>query len=461
MVVLATLGDPGSSLCWAAPVGDESELATEDPLALDYLAQQVGLVLLPTLTSRSSRAQAYAMVLYGLHLVETALRRSGAPATDEQRRKLFERWERFWALATLEHRGGELSRGDPDTMRGVRGVTRAWRPGSAALPLDYAMISRQQELGNLGAYLTPLRRCGLVVDGTLRPSPASLEVIDAFWDEAENKHRGRYEEYALLALDLGRATIGRSHSTLTLAKVGEMSRLSSLVARKRARQQKRLYELLFLRARDPSTRLMSQLVEAAAAREVDDSRALLGGAIAGRFGAVSAELQEQLSLALCFGDVMDALLGAFDRAYACLHAEGSVAPLATVARAALPEEALAALRCACAALALTPQLRRLRELPAHGAAFVRLNHELSSMRDGDRASSAQALSALLRYHGEVQRERLRGKGWIELQGERLLLRVATYVTQPEAGRFPPLKLPAVRSLLVDTGRLRGAASGAS
>ncbi len=454
MVVLATLGDPGSSLCWAAPVGEESELATEDPLALDYLAQQVGLVLLPTLTSRSSRAQAYAMVLYGLHLVETALRRSGAAATDERRRVLFERWERFWALATLEYREGELPRGDPDTMRGVRGARRAWRPGSAALPLDYAMISRQQELGNLGAYLTPLRRGGLVVEGTLRPSPAALEIIDAFWDEPENTHRGRYEEYALLALDLDRETIGRSHSTLTLARVGEMSRLSSLVERRRARQQRRLYELLLLRARGGSTLLMSKLVEAAAQSGVDDSRELLEGAIAGRFGAVSAELRAQLLLALRFGDVMDALLAAFDRVYTCLHEEGSVAPLAKVASAALAEKDLVALRSACAALAQAPQLSLLRELPAHGAAYVRLIHALSSPS----ASGATALAALLHYHGEVQRERLRGRGWIELQGERLLLKVATYVALPEAARFPPLKLPTVRSLLVDTGRLPSSSS---
>lgn len=456
MVVLATLGDPESSLCWVAPVGEDSELATEDPLALDYLAQQVGLSLLPTLTSRSGRAQAYAMVLYGLHLVETALRRGVVAPTDERRRALFERWERFWALATLEYREGELPRGDPDTMRGVRGAKRAWRPGSAPLPLDYAMISRQQELGNLGAYLSPLRRGGLIVEGTLRPSPAALEIIDAFWDEAENSHRGRYEEYALRALEPDRKAIERSHSTLTLAKVGEMSRLSSLVERKRARQQRRIYELLFLRARDPSTLLVSKLVEAAAQREVDDSRELLEGAIDGRFGAVSEGLREQLLLALRFGEVMDALLGAFDRVYACLHDEGSVASLVKVASAAMGEEDLAELRRACAALAQTPQLRLLRELPAHGAACVRLVHALSS------ADAVTALATLLRYHGEVQRERLRGKGWIELQGERLLLKVSTYTAAPAAERFPPLKLPTVRSLLVDTGRLkpsRGATQG--
>ena len=58
MVVLATAEDPERSLCWVAPVAEDSELATEDPLALDYIAQQVGLMLLPALTTRSSRATA-------------------------------------------------------------------------------------------------------------------------------------------------------------------------------------------------------------------------------------------------------------------------------------------------------------------------------------------------------------------------------------------------------------------
>jgi hypothetical protein len=447
MVALEALGDPSKSLCWVAPVAEGAELATEDPLALDYLAQQVGLSLLPTLTSRSARAQAFAMVLYGLHLVELAIRRYQVPATDEQRRALFERWERFWALATLEYRQGDLARSDGDAMRGVRGAKAAWRPGQAALSLDFPMISRQQELGNLGAYLSPLRRSGLVIDGTLRPSPAALELIDAFWDEADNKHRGRYDEYALVALDPARKTIERSHHKLTLAKVGEMSRLSSLVERQRTAQQRRLYELLFVRARDASTLPVSKLVEAAARRGVRDSQELLDAAIDGRLGAVEAGLAEQLVTAVRFGEVMDALLGAFDRIYSCLWAAGSVAPLAQVVSSALSPAALAQLRRVCAALLETPRLHELQRLPMHGGACVRLVHALAT------ADATAALEALLRYHGEVQRERRRGKGWIERDGERLLLKVATYTSQPEAARFPPLKLPTVRSLLMDTGRL--------
>lgn len=112
-------------------------------------------------------------------------------------------------------------------MRGVRGALAAWRPGNGALPLDFPLISRQQELGNLGAYLSPLRRAGLVIDGTLRSNPAALDVIDSCWDEADNKHRGRYADYAMLALDRRRMKIERTNANLTLQRVGKRSRPTS------------------------------------------------------------------------------------------------------------------------------------------------------------------------------------------------------------------------------------------
>jgi hypothetical protein len=447
MVVLAALGDPGRSLCWVAPVAEHSELATEDPLALDYIAQQVGLFLLPALTTRSSRAQAFAMVLYGLALAERAISQYGEPATDESRRILFERWERFWALATMEFRGGELPRGDGDAMRGVRGASAAWRAGSGALPLDFPLISRQQELGNLGAYLSPLRRAGLVIDGTLRPSPAGLDIVDGFWDEAENKHRGRYEEYALLALDRNRTKIERTNANLTLGRVGKASRMSSLVARSRTAQQRRLYEALFEHARDSSTLAVSSLVEAATKAGVAAPRDLLDGAISGRFGAIDASLRELLATALRFGDVMQALLEAFDRVYASLHRAGWTAPAMKVVSEALDAETVSSVRAACQGLLAAPRVSDLRGLPMHGGACMRLVEELA-MADG-----ATALHSLLGYHAAVQRERRRGDGWIRAEAGKLMLAVTSYTARPDSTRFPGFKLDTARSLLVDTGRL--------
>jgi len=447
MVVLASLGDPGRSLCWVAPVAADSELATEDPLALDYISQQLALRLLPALTTRSSRAQAFAMVLYGLALAERAISEYGEPSTDDSRRVLFERWERLWALAAIEFRDGALPRGDADAMRGVRGAIAAWRPGGGALPLDFPLISRQQELGNLGAYLSPLRRSGLIIDGTLRPSPAGLDIIDAFWDEADNKHRGRYDEYAMLALDRGRTKVERTNANLSLRRLGQASRLSSLVGRSRMAQQRRLYEAIFERARDPFTLAVSALVEAATKTNVVAPRDLLIEAIEGRLGTVDGALRDLLITALAFGDLMQALLTAFDRVYAVVHGGGWAVSSASAVTDALDLATMSEIRTSCQRVLEAPRVDELRTLPMHGGACMRLAEELAT------ADGATALQALLGYHASVQRDRRRGDGWIRSETGKLRLVVTSYTARPDAVRFPSFKLDTVRSLLVDTGRL--------
>jgi hypothetical protein len=445
---LVALDRPERSLFWTAPAMHNGELSAEDPLGLDYVAQQVGLLLLPGFTTRSTRAQAYAVVLYGLRLAERAVDEYGYANTDSTKRQLFERWERLWALATLEFRGGPLPRGDWDSMRGVRGATAAWRPGGDTLPLDFTLISRQQELGNLGAYLVPLRRAGLVLDGGIRPTPAALELLDAFWGEADQwRHRTRYDSYAMTALDLSRKTIPRKLDHLTLAKLGQKSRLMSLLHDKRTAQQGRLFEALFERARDPHTHAIAQLVKAASNAGVFDAREVIAGGLAGRFGAVSTDLRDLLITAQAFGDFMDQLLGVFDRAYACIDQAGWVLSRGTVVTDVFDAAMLGSLRDAAMRLLDAPAVGALRSLPMHGGACVRLADELLV------ADASDALDRLLNYHATVQRDRRRGGGWIREDGGKLVLDVTSYSARGQADRFPSFKLNVVRSLLVDTGVL--------
>lgn len=200
MTTLAPVSRPAEVLLWAAPMPSESEFVLEDPLALDYLGQQVGYFLLPALTTRSGQAQYFAMVLYGLDLAERALTEYGLPDEDRTRRELFERWERLWALALVESYGGELGRGHPDAIRGARGVAKAWVSGERPLPRDYPLISRQSELGGLGAYLVPLRDLGLVYPGSLRVTPAATSILDAFWGEPGTMHMQRFDNWAMQVL---------------------------------------------------------------------------------------------------------------------------------------------------------------------------------------------------------------------------------------------------------------------
>lgn len=188
MAALDALKIPPEGLFWSESLALESDFKKEDPLALDYLGQQVGLWLFRGFTTRTDRAQYYAVILYGLHLADKAVRKYGYPEDDGTRIRLFERWERFWALATLERRDGALERGDEDAMRGVRGATRAWRSGNTPLPLDFPLISRQSELGGLGAYLSSLREYGLVFPGSLRVTPAAREMLDSFWSEPRERN---------------------------------------------------------------------------------------------------------------------------------------------------------------------------------------------------------------------------------------------------------------------------------
>jgi hypothetical protein len=449
MTELVSLEQPAHALFWTAPASDSGEVTTEDPLALDYVSQQVGLLLLPTLTTRSTRAQAYAMVLYGLALVARAVDRYGCPNNEEKKRELFERWERFWALATLEYRGGYLPRGDWDTMRGIRGAKAAWKSGGNPLPLDFALISRQQELGHLGAYLAPLRRAKLVIDGDIRPTPAAIEILESFWDEPnENRHLSRYEEYALAALDPDRSKLERKLGNLTLARVGERSRLTSLVhLPQRSHQQTRLYAALFEAPRDATTLPIATLVESAAKSGVTTARDILDGAIAGRFGRLSPPLRDLLATARAFGDFMRELVGAFDRVYATIDLAGWVVARGKVATSAFDSEHRAALQRAAEQLLDAPSVGEIRRFPMHGAACIRLAEDLRG------TDAATTLDLLLAYHSLVQRERRRGSSWIRDDSGKLVLNVTSYTARPDAARFPSFKLDAVRTLLIDVGRL--------
>jgi hypothetical protein len=61
---------------WSAPHVLDSDFTPGDPLALDYLGQQVGLWLFKGFTTRTSRAQNYAVVLYGLDLADKAVKKT-------------------------------------------------------------------------------------------------------------------------------------------------------------------------------------------------------------------------------------------------------------------------------------------------------------------------------------------------------------------------------------------------
>jgi hypothetical protein len=432
-------------LYWAAPPDTDSDFAPEDPLALGYLSQQVGYWLFEAFTTRTNRAQNYAVVLYGLDLVERAIREEGHRADDETREELFNRWERFWALAVLESLGGNVSRGDPNAMRGIRGAKRAWFEGERPLPLDFKLIERQTELGGLGAYLSSLRANGLIYQGTLQPTTAARGILDAFWDEPGNLRTASYDNYALHAVK-SKDRIERRYAGLTLAKVGERSRLTALVELGRRGQQERLWTALFENARD-CTLVLAERIRAATKKGVTAPREFLKSALEGRWGAVNDDLRQRLVVALAFGDVYVALQECFDAAYRYIHEAGWVAKRAAVAASVFTPGQIKKLRPLCAALLDAPRAADFRGLEVHGQPFILFVTQLLE------AGADEALAAMLHYHRGVQRDRRSGGAWIREDGDELVLSLGSYTGFSQQVGFPSLKLHVARSLLYDLGRL--------
>ncbi len=435
------------TLYWSAPFDQDSDFTAEDPLAFDYLGQQVGLWLFEGFTTRTSRAHNYAVVLYGLHLAELACQRYDIAADDFARNSLFEKWERFWALATLESHGGRLARGHEDSMRGVRGASRAWFEGSKPLRLDYTLISRQTELGSLGAYLSSLRTYGLVVPGTLRTSPAAKAIIDAFWDEPDqNQAINQYEAYALYALDPQRETIERKHGRITLATLGQKSRLSSLMERGRHVQQDRLWRALFLNARDGTTLPLAHQLIAAQRDSVFDSVELLEGMLKGRWGPLDPPVRDLVQTAMAFGRFAQLILDRFARAYGSIHTSDWIADFERTAAVAFPTEEMTEVRVACQNVLRAPAAARFRKLVFHGSPMMQLAVELLA------ADSSTSLDRLLVFHRAVQQSRRGGGSWIRRQDDKLILQVTNYTGHRSDAAFPNFKLWVVRSLLRDLGR---------
>ena len=445
---LEPLSTPPDGLFWSEPQALDSDFKKEDPLALDYLGQQVGLWLFPGFTTRTDRAQYYAVVLYGLHLADKAVGQFGYPGDDETRTRLFERWERFWALSTLEFKNGELVRGDDDAMRGVRGATRAWTSGSKSLPLDFPLISRQSELGGLGAYLSSLRKCGLVSPDSLRVTPVAQDILRFFWSEPRQRDWSHlYEKYALKTLELGSPTIARSSGSLTLAGLGKRSRLSSLVRRSRADQQKRLWNALFVAAPDNSTLPLAKQLIAAHADGVDEPEALLSDLFAGRWGELPTAVINKVEVALAFGRLSREILRRFDHAYGYVNEHGWVANFDAVAKSSFPQDKAGELRTLCKTVLATREAGRFRQLQFHGPGFLVLVEKLVS------SSTVDSLNHLLAFHREVQRSRRGGGAWLRDDQGRLVLQVAGYNGYKSEPDFPGFKLNVVRRLLSDLGML--------
>lgn len=151
-----------STLSWTkySPLEDETTIL--DPLAFDYFAQVLGNVVLPSFTTRTSRARYYSMVCYGIYISNQYLKKKGKNYYEEDVLEAFKLFERFWARAVVENYQGKLQErdGNERDFRGKRGAVKAYYENPKSL--HYHFLTRQLELGGLGAYRTSLEDLELI-----------------------------------------------------------------------------------------------------------------------------------------------------------------------------------------------------------------------------------------------------------------------------------------------------------
>jgi len=433
-----------SKLAWSAPRIEEGDFAPEDPLAIDHLHQQIGNRLWPGFTTRTGRAFYYVMVCYGLRLVEQLLQQHGVPANDDNRRAWFERWERLWALAICEYYKGEIP--TSDSIRGKNGVVRAWRtrPGR----LDYPLISRQLELGALGAYRSSLVEHGLLSRDTLRPTPIGAELADLMWPS--DSARNELDAYARESLKPGQDVVPFEYGRISLRYFGARCRLS--VIRERPELQARLMKVL-LEGHPPPMDLrvlpeMSQLMIKAWLKGTPDARAFLHSIAT--CGGASEDVVLNARVALVFGDLASVLRACFDRSYQAVLESGYNVSEAEAARAALPDAASVEYVEKCLArwrdTAAAAQCVRLE---AHGAAFANMAATL------DPRKPVEFLTHMLAMHRRVQATRGKSGAWLVLEGGQVLMEASGYRSWSLDGKrwIVSFKHATMIELLRDLGRI--------
>ena len=169
------------NLSWTKYAPLENESSVTDPLAFDYFAQILGNVVLPSFTTRTSRARYYSMVCYGIYISKKYLEQQKKPYYEKDILRVFKVYEKYWARAIVAHYDGKLIERDKQEsgFRGKRGAIKAHLDGQKTLGPNFKFLSRQLELGGLGAYRTSLESLELI-DLSLNLTQKGEKLAKAF-----------------------------------------------------------------------------------------------------------------------------------------------------------------------------------------------------------------------------------------------------------------------------------------
>jgi hypothetical protein len=175
------------------------------------------------------------------------------------------------------------------------------------------------------------------------------------------------------------------------------------------------------------------------------------GATRGRWGAsVGSDLRRLLRLAIVFEDFAAWARATFDSLYRHVQDADHILSRERLTNETLPEKICAQGARLAARLVDHPLAPKLAGLPAHGAGLLRLASSCVP------ASPAGILESLLTFHHRVQTDRRHTGGWLRAEGDMLVADLTGYTAARAgaAGWTHDFKLGALRSLLLDLGRIR-------
>lgn len=210
------------NLSWTKYSPLENESSIQDPLAFDYFAQVLGNVVLPSFTTRTSRARYYSMVCYGIYISRKYLLLQGDTFFEKDILEIFKLYEKYWARAVVESYDGKLYERDGKEIgfRGKRGALKAYSDGLTSIGNDFKLLTRQLELGGLGAYRTSMESLDLI-DNSLSLTHKGMNLAESFIDNHI------YDKLVLKAIDDKRVILKEGMGSLK--SLGYHTRLDGFI----------------------------------------------------------------------------------------------------------------------------------------------------------------------------------------------------------------------------------------
>jgi hypothetical protein len=162
------------------PLGGTS--GSVDPLGALQAYGALADLLLPGVSTVTTRSRYLAVICRALHNAETRRDLPPGAAGLNERRKAVEPFERLWALACVAARD-KGHEGAVDRLRGITYAERAYqdftRRGDKVSP-DFKLLKYQGRTGAVGTYWTAMVGGGLVDPDSGRLMPEGVELAETF-----------------------------------------------------------------------------------------------------------------------------------------------------------------------------------------------------------------------------------------------------------------------------------------